>query len=202
MTFGMNGVRPVIANSGISIDAPEWARPLRRHRRKGMTLLEVLLALFIFVVGIVGVMGAIPTGITSAQLVIFQDAAIQLAHSKFSEFRRDRADPETDLTDNTYLGAPNASPGGPWRDFPHGVGETYEHFDDIERYEWKLELTPIGAGNAGTPAPPAGTKFPQPGNSDLKLTSVAVVVHMKGTSREFRFTQLMYSYGRIAPYDN
>jgi type II secretory pathway pseudopilin PulG len=166
-----------------------------------MTLLEVLIALFIFMIGIVGVLAALPTGVTSAQLVIFQDAAIQLAHSKFAEFRRDRADPATDLVNAAYLGTANASPGGPWYDFPHAAGETYEYFDDIDRYEWKLELTPIGAGGGGVPAPPAGTNFPVAGN-DLNLTSVAVVVHMKGTSKEFRFTQLMYAYGRVLPYDD
>ena len=173
------------------------------RRRRGMTLLEVMLAMFIFIVGIVGVLAAMPTGVTSAEWVIFQDAAIQLAHSKFSEFRRDRVDPQTDLTNAAYLGPVNSSSvGGPWRDFPHGPGDPYEHFDDIERYEWKVQLTAVSASNAGSPAPPTGTYFPSTaGGSNLELTSVCVVVHLKGTSREICFTQLMYDYGRIAPYD-
>src|SRR6185503_16065029 len=99
---------------------------------RGVTMMEVLIALFIFMVGIVGVLAAIPTGVNSAEWVIFQDAGIHLAHSKFTEFRRDRADPFVDLVDgSSYMpgtigGAntpgvqenKNGNPGN-WRDFAH-----------------------------------------------------------------------------------
>ena len=49
-----------------------------RRRARGMTLMEVLIALFIFMVGIVGVLAALPTGVNAATWVIFQDAAIHL----------------------------------------------------------------------------------------------------------------------------
>ncbi len=174
--------------------------------RRGMTLFEVLIALFIFTIGIVGVLMAIPSGVFTASTVIFQDAAIQLAHSKFAEFRRDRVDPAVDLTNAAYLGPVNSSFNGPWRDFPHDRAvptDSYSYFDDIERYEWKLDMEPISAGLAGTPTPPPNYFFPNPaGNSNIGLTRVSVIVQMKGTKRQFRFMQYMYAYGRVAPYDN
>jgi len=159
-----------------------------------MTLMEVLIALFIFMVGIVGVLAALPTGINSAEWVIFQDASLHLAHSKFSEFRRDRADPFADLNGFT----------AGWQDFPHAAGETYYYFDDIDRYEWKLELQEVQAGDYGG-SQPAGITAPTGphlapatgGGASVGVQRVTVIVHVKGTSRELRFTQLMTAYGAL-----
>ena len=176
---------------------------------RGMTLLEVLIALFIFMVGIVGVLAALPAGINSASYVISQDTAIHLAHSKLSEFRRDGVDPAVDLIDGSaYLPAGgaytlgagiqeplNGNPGN-YRDFAHKAGEPYEHFDDIQRYEWKVEINPVYASAAGNPAPPPDYMVPShSAGTPLPLTRVVVTVHTKGTAREFSFTQYMYSYG-------
>ncbi|MCW8129782.1 MAG: prepilin-type N-terminal cleavage/methylation domain-containing protein [Planctomycetota bacterium] len=189
-------------------------RPARA--RLGVTLLEVLIALFIFMVGIVGVLAAMPTGVNSAEWVIFQDSAIHLAHSKFSEFRRDRADPFTDLVDGSGympsavggLNTPgvqenkNGNPGD-WRDFGHKPGEAYYYFDDIERYEWKLELEEVTANSYGSTQPagitaPTGAHYaPGTGGSGVRVQRVTVIVHMKGLSRELRFTQYMTPYGRL-----
>lgn len=184
-------------------------------RRRGVTLMEVLIALFIFMVGIVGVLAAVPTGVNSAEWVIFQDAAIHLAHSKFSEFRRDRADPFVDLADgsaympNTVggtntLGAQENKNGNPanWRDFGHAPGEAYYYFDDIERYEWKLELEEVQAAGYAS-VQPAGVTAPNGphlapsvgGGANVGVQRVTVIVRMKGTSRELRFTQFMTPYG-------
>ena len=179
--------------------------------RRGLTLMEVLIALFIFMVGIVGVVAAIPTGVTSAEWVIFQDASIHLAHSKFAEFRRDRVSPATDLlTSSAYMdtnhGTLNTSPGAIWRDFydpaaTYSNKDAFKYFDDINRYEWTVELAEVyqeafaTTAPAGT-TPPAGTyKAPSStGGINIGLKRVAVVVHMKGTKREFRFTQYMCAY--------
>ena len=168
-------------------------RPARGTRHRGVTLMEVLIALFIFMVGIVGVLAAIPTGINSAEWVIFQDAALHLSHSKFSEFRRDRADPFADL--NGFTAA--------YQDFAHAAGETYFYFDDIDRYEWKLELQEVQAGDwstqpAGTTAPTGPHLTPAAGGgASVGVQRVTVLVHMKGTTRELRFTQYMTPYGPL-----
>jgi type II secretory pathway pseudopilin PulG len=182
------------------------ASGIKRIRRgpRGFTILEVLIALVILMVGVVGVLAALPVGITSAEWVIFQDAAIHLAHSKFDEFSRDRVDPVADLVppSSSYLttnhGAFNSSqPANTWRDFDYAAGKPYEYFDDIIRYEWRLETEDIGYGTGGTPAPPAGAVGPiEKGGTSIQLTRVAVIVHLKGTSREFRFSQYLYDYGR------
>lgn len=172
--------------------------------QSGMTLLEVMIAIFILLVGIMGVLAAIPVGVTSAGWVIFQDAAIHLSHSKFSEFRRDRVSPDADLVDGSaYLpnsGAfvpgrqepKNGSAGG-WRDFAHGIGQPYQYFDDIERYEWKVESEDVFAQDVSSPV--YGNYF-VPAHSGVKinLKKITVVVHLKGTSREFRFAQYICAY--------
>jgi type II secretory pathway pseudopilin PulG len=177
-------------------------------RPRGLTLLEVIIAMFIFLIGILSIMLAIPSGINAASLVVFQDASIHLAQSKFSEFRRDRADPAVDLLGGPYMGGAgtlangrpaglqeplNGNP-GEWRDFAHSKGDTYEYFDDIERYEWKIDKTlavPVGisalnAQNLKTPLAGAGTP--------VGLTQITLVIHLKSTDREFRFTQYMCAY--------
>ena len=178
---------------------------------RGLTLMEVLIALFIFMVGIVGVVAAIPTGVTSAEWVIFQDAAIHLAHSKFAEFRRDRVNPATDLVIasaymDTNHGTVNTTPGALWRDFydpalTYSNKDAFKYFDDINRYEWTVELADVfqqdfgAAAQAGATAPAGTYKAPSTaGGNSIGLKRVAVVVHMKGTSRNFRFTQYMYPY--------
>ena len=169
---------------------------------RGMTLLEVVIAMFIFLVGIVGVLGAMPTGVSAAHTVIFQDAAIHLSRSKFAEFRRDRIDPRVDLViGSTYLDAgsapprkqepQNGNPGG-WRDFAHTPGDAYENFD---RYQWLVEqsdLKPVCVDTGNNNVPAIGIA---PGVVDVSLTQVTLVIGLKGSKREFRFTQYMYSYG-------
>ena len=179
--------------------------------RRGLTLMEVLIALFIFMVGIVGVVAAIPTGVTSAEWVIFQDASIHLAHSKFAEFRRDRVSPATDLlTSSAYMdtnhGTLNTSSGAIWRDFydpaaTYSNKDAFKYFDDINHYEWTVELADVFQAAFATTAPlgttpPAGAyKAPSStGGINIGLKRVAVVVHMKGTKRKFRFTQYMCAY--------
>jgi hypothetical protein len=164
-----------------------------RSRYRGVTLLECMLAMFILMVGIMGVLSALPTGINAAESVILQDVSIHLAHSKFSEFRRDKANY---AAFNAYLGANhesiNSSPGGKWRDFASGKGETYEFFDDIARYEWMAEATQV-KNEARVPAGPV-TYF-QPSHATgtpLDLYLIRVTVHLKGTTKEFTFSQYMF----------
>jgi hypothetical protein len=169
----------------------------------GLTLLEVLVALFIFLVGIVGVLAALPTGISSAQTVILQDAAIHLAHSKFAEFRRDRVDPLVDLVEgSTYMNKRqepvNASASGPWHDFAHSPGDTYEFFDDIGNYEWRVDkdrFKQVGLDADGITPVEGG------GRALSKLARVAIIVHLKSTTKQFIFSQYMYAAGRVLPVD-
>lgn len=174
---------------------------------RGMTLLEVMIAMFIFLVGIVGVLAAIPAGINSAEWVIFQDASIHLAHSKFAEFRRDRADPAVDLiSGSAYLvGKHGKEAAGGWHDFYYAVpadanqfdNDAYRYFDDIHRYEWRVEQKTqyANSASADNPQPPTGFMAPvsQPA-ADYGVSKITVIVHMKGTSREFRFNQYMIKY--------
>lgn len=163
-----------------------------------MTLLEVIIAMFIFLVGIVGVLAAMPSGVNSALWVIFQDASLHLAHSKFAEFRRDRVDPNTDLvTGSAYMTSrqePVNSSGAPWHDFASAPGDTYQYFDDIGRYEWSLDTDNVCAGSGNVPKAPPGTFYPDKSGNPLNLKRVTLIVRMKGTTREFRFTQYMTAY--------
>lgn len=188
-----------------------------RFRKRGLTLLEVMIAMFIFLVGIVGVLAAMPTGINSALWVVFQDASIHLAHSKFAEFRRDRVDPAVDLiatsggylpTGGVYVPGTQEPPnvgtgdGDPWRDFAHNPGDPYQYFDDIQKYEWRVEVADVDQGNGGAtaqPQAPAGFFYPTNVNtaSSIGLKRVSVTIRMKGTSRELRFSQLMFAYGQL-----
>lgn len=170
---------------------------------RGMTLLEVLIAMFIFMVGIVGVMAAIPSGITSAEWVIFQDASLHLVHSKFSEFRRDRIDPPIDLTGPYLTSKHGKAKANGWREFLYENpadanafdNDTYKYFDDVQRYEWTVEVSSVSAGVAGTPAPPPNMLAPTSGaGTPIGLTKVVIRIRMKGTTREFRFTQYMFKY--------
>ncbi len=157
-------------------------------------MVEVLIAMFVFLIGIVGVMAAMPVGIDSAALVIFQDASIHLSASKFAELRRDQIDPATDLLDGSaYMTArqePLNGNTGNYRDFAHAAGDAYENFGDIERYEWKVDTTQlktigVGTDDLGRPAPVenAGTALP--------VTRVTLDLHLKGSKRHFRYTQYM-----------
>ena len=183
-----------------------------RHRLKGLTLLEVLIAMFIFLIGIVGVLAVMPTGINSATWVIFQDSAIHLAHSKFAEFRRDRVDPTVQLqpvsggylpTSGAFVPG-NQEPfnvsGSPWRDFLHTPGATYQYFKDVDRYEWKVAATQQvdnGAGNGDVPLP-AGYFFPTgAASSAIGLWRVDLTIRMKSTTRQMRFTQYMFDCGQL-----
>jgi hypothetical protein len=165
---------------------------------RGMTLLEVIIAMFIFLVGIVGVLAAMPVGVSNATLVIFQDASIHLSASKFAEFRRDEVNPAVDLVDgsaylNDFHEGTNGSAEG-FRDFAHKSGGRYEYFDDNDRYEWKIDqklLKQVGIGKdeQNMPAPVIG-------GDPLNVTRVCVVIHLKGTTRYMRYTQYMLGKGR------
>ena len=184
----------------------------RRRTPRGLTLLEVMIAMFIFLVGIVGVLAAMPTGINSATWVIFQDSAIHLSHSKFAEFRRDRVDPAVHLQPSAggYLPSnPVYVPGNqeiyntdgaPWRDFAHGPGDPYQYFEDIDRYEWCVDATQLvdnGAGTGDIPVPAAFFYPTYTNNSRIGLFRVDVTIRMKSTTRQMRFTQYMFSYGQL-----
>ena len=185
-----------------------------KSRPKGLTLLEVLIAMFIFLVGIVGVLAAMPTGINSALWVIFQDSAINLSHSKFSEFRRDRVDPAVDLiaTAGGYLPTASGAPipgkqegynttGAPWRDFAHDPGDAYQYYDNIENYEWMVDVADVdnGAPPGSDPQPPPGYLYPvnSAGASSIGLKKVTITVRMKHTTRQMKFSQLMFAYGPL-----
>jgi prepilin-type N-terminal cleavage/methylation domain-containing protein len=167
-------------------------------RSYGMTLIEVMLALFIFLVGIVGVLSAIPTGVTSAEHVILQDAAIHLAHSKFAQFRRDRIDPLTDLNSaSTYMMNKQEplNSSGEFRDFT--LGFDAENFDEIQRYEWKVETAPVNGKDAGIATAPLHlTPVEKGGTPMMQLAFVQVTVRQKGSKREFSFSQYLFSYGQ------
>jgi prepilin-type N-terminal cleavage/methylation domain-containing protein len=198
------------------------ANTVYRRKPNGLTLIEVMIAMFIFLVGIVGVLAAMPTGVNSALWVIFQDSAIHLSHSKFAEFRRDRIDPAVDLvpTANGYLPTNTAyvpgnqepyntgtGDGDPWRDFAHnpagtgGVPDPYQYFEDIDRYEWKVETSPVdnGPGAAGDVQAAPGFYFPADAkaNPTLNLMKVSITIRAKGTTRQMRFSQLMMAYGKL-----
>jgi len=159
------------------------------RRTRGLTMMEVLFAIFVMLIGLVGVLAALPTGISSAQWVIFQDASINLSASKFSEIRRDRINPSA--IDGSYEPL-NGSSGG-WHDFAHGPGDTYENFDDIAQYEWKVDETrSTGIGSAA--GGPNGYMAPAKGAAQAGLMQVTLAIHRKGTSRSFRFTQFMLPY--------
>jgi Tfp pilus assembly protein PilV len=165
---------------------------LKTARTRGLTLLEVMIAVFVLMMGVLGVLAAVPSGIHSGITVVFQDCAIHLAHSKLAEFRRDRINPRTDLLEGSaYLAARheplNAS--GTFRDFAHGEGETYEHFDDIQRYEWKVDESVLqnAAVSADVDAATALINTPA-------LSRVRVIVRMKGSNREHQYSHYFYCY--------
>jgi prepilin-type N-terminal cleavage/methylation domain-containing protein len=190
---------------------------------RGMTLMEVLIAMFIFLVGIVGVLSAIPAGVATAENVILMDCSIHLAHSKFSEFRRDRVNPAVDLLDSsgymTTKQVPTATKPdgtahpdtteadvatrGMWRDFAYrNATDTYAYFDEIQRYDWRVDQAILtgqipgkGQANNGVNTPcPAGFYHPVAGGQDIGLRSVQITVRLKGSARMFQFTQYMFAY--------
>jgi prepilin-type N-terminal cleavage/methylation domain-containing protein len=163
----------------------------RYNGAHGFTLLEVILAMFIVLVGFIGVLGALPVGIDSAESVILQDSAINLIHSKFAEFRRDRLNPGTDLLEGSgYMTSKqeplNGESGGNWHDFASKAGDPYENFEDITRFAWKVDVAALN-NDANTPSITSGAAVPG-------MFKVTVTVHTKGSKKEFRFTQYMFSY--------
>jgi prepilin-type N-terminal cleavage/methylation domain-containing protein len=156
---------------------------MRTRSSRGLTLLEVIIVVFIFLVGVMGVLAALPTGVQSAETVILQDAAIHLAHSKFSEFRRDAPDYAAFAGYlSTYHESPDASG---WRSFASGAGDTYEHFDDITHYQWKAECTPVFKDPKAQPN--------HKGGQPLGLFKVTITVRLQSTVKEFQFSQYMTS---------
>lgn len=158
----------------------------RKFTPRGLTLIECMLAMFIFMIGIVGVLAALPMGVNSATQVVMQDAAIHLAHSKFSEFRRDRVDP--------------AGLGSAWQDFAHAPGDPYQYFDDIDQYQWMVDPPQsVGAVAApGTGVAPATNLYDPAigaGAGVPGLWLIGIHVRKKGNAyREFVFRQYMYGY--------
>lgn len=178
--------------------------------RRGLTLIEILIALFVLLIGVMGILAAMPTGIDSAQKVIFLDASVHLSRSKFAELRRDRVNPRVDLADGSgYMDAATVPPrgqepkngnAGGWRDFAHAAGDAYEYFDDIERYQWLVdqdELRSVGLDGNAVPTLPNNAPYVPVVNAgtDIGLTRVTIVINLKGTKKEQRFTQYLYSYG-------
>jgi len=192
-------------------------------RARGLTLMEVLIAMFIFLVGIVGVLSAIPAGVSTAENVILMDCSIHLAHSKFSEFRRDRVNPVIDLVDGSaYMIAKqgplatrpdgSAHPDqtdsdvgthGVWRDFAYvNATDTYHWFDEIQRYDWRVDQDILNnkipgkgqADNGPNTSCPPGFYHPVMGGQDIGLRSIQISVRLKGSARMFQFTQYMYAY--------
>jgi hypothetical protein len=178
--------------------------------------MEVIIAMFIFLVGIVGVLAAMPTGINSAEWVIFQDCAIHLSRSKFAEFRRDRIDPDPNNGDlkpgSTYLPGSgtyvpgcqepyNTNDGNPWRDFASAPGQPYQYYPDITLYEWKVDVLSVDVGAGSVPTAPPNYFFPVNTGTQtatpINLWLVSVTIRMKGTSREMRFSQYMMAYGQL-----
>jgi hypothetical protein len=181
--------------------------------------MEVILALFVVMVGLIGVLAALPTGMSSAEMVIFQDAAIHLAESKFAEFRRDRVNPLVDLKDvstvsNYMTVKQDTLKANGFRDFAYKTpGDPFEFFDNIERYEWQVRqdlLTPVGAvavadaANVATGAQaalmPEPKHNPSGGGVDT-LARVVVCIQLKGTQKQFTFTQYMINPGKAATSD-
>jgi prepilin-type N-terminal cleavage/methylation domain-containing protein len=176
---------------------------MSRISQSGMTLMEVLIALFILSVGLIGVLSAVPIGVRSAQTVIFQDASIHLAQSKLAEFRRDRVDPAIDLVNGSaYLASiqePENGNAGNWRDFAARVDEPYHYFDGIERYEWRVTIAPVNAGLGSNPPAPANYKQPvalAAGVSEIGVYNVSVSIRMKGRPEEVPFSQYMIAAGK------
>ena len=156
-----------------------------RTQSRGLTLLEVIIVVFIFLVGVMGVLAAMPTGIQSAESVILQDAAIHLAHSKFSEFRRDAPDYAAFAG---YLGANHESAdANGWRNFASGAGDTYEYFDDVQRYQWKAECSPVFKSPTAQPS--------HSGGQPIGLYKVTITVRLAATVKEFQFSQYMTTVG-------
>lgn len=190
---------------------------IKRPAPRALTLLEVIIAMFIFLVGIVGVLAAMPTGINSAEWVIFQDCAIHLSRSKFAEFRRDRVDPDPNTGDlqpkpggylpttGTYVPGmqePFNSDGDPWRDFAAAPGQPYQYYPDIDRYEWRVECQSVDGGPGTLPVAPVNFVYPINSATPTQATPiclwrVSITIRMKGTSREMRFSQYMFAYGQL-----
>ena len=131
----------------------------RREGEAGLTLIEVLVAIFIVSIGVIGVMATIPVGVDTAQQIIIQDNAVTLCQSKFAEFRRDRINPGEAALGSYHNACRiryDAVHGGGayqahacqdragcnnfyrWHDFPHQQGDDYENFADIGEYEWRV----------------------------------------------------------------
>lgn len=65
-----------------------WRRPSRR--RRGFTLVEVLVALAIFLAGLVAIVQLFPVSLRAQQEAAYKTAAVLLAQQKVEEIRRDR----------------------------------------------------------------------------------------------------------------
>jgi type II secretory pathway pseudopilin PulG len=160
--------------------------------RRGMTLIEVLIAMFILFVGVLGVLAALPTGVEAASWITLQDAAINLSSSKFAEFRRDRVNPDQM---SAYLtSAFGSADAEGYRSFPHGPGDPFEFYADIERYEWKVETTRMGLSPRKTSSDGNRYYYAPVAGGDLELWGVLVVIRQKGAQRSFRFTQHMTNW--------
>jgi len=127
-------------------------------REGGLTLIEVLVAMFILSIGVIGVLAALPVGIDTAQEIIIQDNSLAISQSKWGEFRRDRINPgELGLASYhaACAAAYNARHGGgaygsnvcrsgcggsfySWHSFESDTGDAFENFADIVEYEWRL----------------------------------------------------------------
>ncbi len=173
---------------------------IRRHvgrgrRPYGFTLVEIMIALFLMLIGVVGVLAAMPTGVGEANWVVFQDAAINLAHSKFAEFRRDRMDPSQPGW-QSYLDLQSIAGADGFRPFlpPNAnASNPYYFFDDIVKYSYRV----ISSQQVDVPQNVGGVPVNVPyavGNPTITCYIVTIIVRMSGGTRTFQFKQLMTPY--------
>ena len=196
----------------------------RAGREEGLTLVEVLVALFILSVGVIGVLATIPVGVDTAQTIIVQDNAVTLSQSKLGEFRRDRIVPgepglagyhafmkaNYDLRkgngsyatnicwpscDNTYY---------KWHKFECGEEDAYTNFADIEEYEWRIvgskhvAIEKVAIEGSGGPGDiyyvPRLTATLANFNSSIGLYRINIEVRKIKTTKVFDFDTYMTSY--------
>jgi len=174
-------------------------------------------------------MATVPVGVDTAQNVIVQDNAVTLTQSKFAEFCRDWINPgENGLTSyhlfckdrynavHVVLGdgatfenesCQTACPGNfyAWHNFPHKPKDDYEHFADIDEYEWRVveahhravyqtAVTDSGGNANGYYVPKLGGTVSSGDTSPIGLYLVTLHVRKRGTSKGFMYQTYMTSY--------
>src|ERR1700722_6070943 len=70
-----------------SPECPAWRRRRLMNRRRGFTLIEVLVATLVMAIAVAGLMGAISTSLRNAARLTGHDRAVLLAHQKMDELQ-------------------------------------------------------------------------------------------------------------------